>query len=249
MVLQALLVGSALVEPTWITAVLPWDASPLNARFIAALYLMGAISAFLCMISRQYVEVRVSLIEIGFVTGTLLLITIPHFAEFTPANFPYRWVIFYTIDPLAVILILWLMRGKDKVPTGRNKFLSVFVGYAMILSVAAFMLFMLPQLAGNLWPWALPPILGQVYSVYFLTFAIGAILSAREPRWMGVWVYLAANLGMFGLIIGVSILHSSRFKPGLPTWVWYAIWLGVTVAFALVVLRRSSVLIPEEISA
>jgi len=248
-VLQALLVGSALIDPTWIRVVLPWDASPLNARFIGALYLMGTISAFLCMISRQYAEVRISLIEIGFVTGTLLLITVPHFSEFTTANFPYRWVIFYTIDPLAVILSLWFLRGRDKVPTGRNKFLPVFVGYALVLSVAGFVLFALPQLAGNLWPWALPPILGQVYSVYFLTFAIGAILCAREPRWMGVWVYLAANLGMFVLIVGVSILHSSRFKPGLPTWVWYAIWLSAAVAFSIALFRRSGTALPEGKSA
>jgi hypothetical protein len=32
--------------------------------------------------------VRVSLIEIGFVTGVLLLITVPHFGEFPPPEFP-----------------------------------------------------------------------------------------------------------------------------------------------------------------
>lgn len=233
--------GSALVEPTWITVVLPWEASPLNARFIGALYMMGAISAFLCMISTQYAEVRISLIEIGFVTGTLLLITIPHFSEFTAANFPYRWVIFYTIDPLAVILILWLSRGKDKVPTGRNQYLLVFMAYAFVLTIVGIVLFILPQWAGNLWPWALPPILGQVYSVYFLTFAIGALLSAREPRWRGVWVYLAANLSMFVLIVGVSMLHSGRFRPGVPTWVWYAIWLSATAAFATALVRRPKI--------
>ena len=104
---QALLVGSAIIQPLWITVVLPWDASPLNARFIAALYLMGAISALLCMIATRYADVRISLIEIGLVTGVLLLITIPHFGEFTPQSFPYRWVIFYTIDPLVSALIWW----------------------------------------------------------------------------------------------------------------------------------------------
>ena len=46
-VLQALLVGSALIQPTLISLVMPWPASPLNARFIGALYIMGAISALL----------------------------------------------------------------------------------------------------------------------------------------------------------------------------------------------------------
>src|SRR5438552_2362309 len=41
---QALLVGCSVVQPAWITVVLPWPASPLNARFIATFYLIGAIT-------------------------------------------------------------------------------------------------------------------------------------------------------------------------------------------------------------
>ena len=33
-------------------------ASPLNARFVAALYWMGAVSAFLCIMAGRYAEVR-----------------------------------------------------------------------------------------------------------------------------------------------------------------------------------------------
>ena len=106
-VMQALLVASAMVQPDLIKLVFPWDASPLNARFIATLYGMGAISALLCMLAKSYTEVRISLIEIGLVTGALLLITIPHFGEFSADTFPYRWTIFYTIDPLVTGLILW----------------------------------------------------------------------------------------------------------------------------------------------
>ena len=97
-------VGCAVVQPAWITVVLPWPASPLNARFIAALYLMGAITALLCLFARHYVEMRIALIQIGWVTGVLLLITLPHVGEFTPTTFPYRWVIFYTIDPVTTRL-------------------------------------------------------------------------------------------------------------------------------------------------
>lgn len=237
-VFQALLVASALVQPVLITLVLPWEASPLNARFIATLYAMGAISALLCMIAGRYAEVRISLIEIGLVTGGLLLITIPHFGEFTPANFPYRWTIFYTIDPLVTGLILWLLRGRDAGPAGRSPFTTQFVTYAAVLGVAGLILLALPGVAGSLWPWMLPPILAQVYSIFFLTFAVGGLLAAREPRWAGVRVYVQANLGMLLIIIIVSLLHFSRFKPGLPTWTWFALCLAGVIAFAIAWLRR-----------
>ena len=50
---QALVVA-VVVWPTLIPQLLPWEASPLNARFIAALYAMGAISALLACWPRSY---------------------------------------------------------------------------------------------------------------------------------------------------------------------------------------------------
>ena len=235
---QALLVGSAILQPSLITLVLPWDASPLNARFTAALYLMGAISALLCMLATSYTEVRVSLIEIGVVTGVLLLLTVPHFGEFNATTFPYRWVIFYTIDPLVSGLILWRMRKRNPVLIGRNVLAPLFTIYAALLAIIGAVLLAAPTEAAQLWPWALPPILGQVYSVFFLTFAIGGWLAAREPGWGGVRIYVIANLGMLLLIVGISLWHGDRFKPGISAWVWYACCLASISAFGAALLRR-----------
>jgi len=235
---QALLVGSAILQPSLITLVLPWDASPLNTRFIAALYLMGAISALLCMVATSYTEVRLSLIEIGIVTGMLLLLTVPHFGEFNATTFPYRWTIFYTIDPLVTGLILWRMRKHNPVSVGRNVLAPLFTVYAALLAIIGAVLLVAPTVAAQLWPWALPPILGQVYSVFFLTFAVGGWLAAREPGWGGVRIYVLANVGMLLLIVGVSLWHSDRFKPGLTTWVWYACCLASIGAFGAALWRR-----------
>src|ERR1041384_5642470 len=89
---QALTIGRSLIWPDQITANLPWPASPLNARFITTLYWMGAISALLSIAARRYTAVRISLIQIGAITGGLLLLTLPHLGEFTPETFPYRWM-------------------------------------------------------------------------------------------------------------------------------------------------------------
>lgn len=236
--LQALLVGSSLVKPEWIALVLPWPASPLNARFTGALYCMGAISAALCMFARSFAAVRISLIEIGVVTGGLLLITVPHFGEFTAANFPGRWTVFYTIDPLATAVLAWVFLGREPVPPGRNPYRALFLTYAGVLTVAGLALLLAPSVAVRLWPWALPPILGQVYSVFFLTFAVGGLLCAREPRWLGIWVYCAANAGMLLLVLAVSLVHRARFGSGPATWIWFGLCLMGLAAFALPLLRR-----------
>lgn len=235
---QALSIGRSLIWPEQISANLPWPASPLNARFIAALYWMGAISALLSMIAGRYAEVRISLIEIGVVTGVLLLLTLPHLGEFTTNAFPYRWIILYTIDPLLVGFILWRMRRSDRAWVGRNPLAHLFTVYAAVLTVAGIILLVAPTLAARLWPWTLPPILGQVYSIFFLTFALGGMLAAREPRWEGVWVYVLANLVMLLLIIAVSLYHADRFKPGPTTWVWYSLCLAGAMAFTAALVRR-----------
>jgi hypothetical protein len=242
--LQALLVGSALIEPRWISLVLPWPASPLNARFIASLYLMGAISAGLCMFASRIAAVRIPLLQIGFVTGGLLLITIPHFGEFSRDTFPYRWTVFYTVDPLLAFAIAWVLRGRDRVP-GRNPNRLIFMAYAVTLCVAGAVLLFVPTVAVAMWPWSLPPVLGQVYCVFFFTCALGGLLAAREPRWTGIWIYVAANAGMFVLVLLVSLYHEDRFVSGSPTAIWYGLWIAALAGFALPFLRSAREVPPK----
>jgi hypothetical protein len=236
--IQALTIGRSLIWPELITANLPWPASPLNARFTAALYWMGGISALLSMLAPRYADVRISLIEIGVVTGVLLLLTLPHLGEFTPETFPYRWIILYTIDPLVIGAILWFLRGRDRVPAGRNQYALLFAVYSSVLGCVGLVLLLAPTFAAQLWPWTLPAILGQVYSIFFLTFALGGALAAIEPRWEGVWIYLTANPVMLLLIIAVSLYHADRFKAGPATWLWYGLCLAGIVAFTIALLRR-----------
>jgi hypothetical protein len=199
---------------------------------------MGGITALLSMLAPRYAEVRISLIEIGVLTGVLLLLTLPHLSEFTAETFPYRWIILYTLDPLAVGAILWFLRGRDRVPAGRSQHALLFTVYATVLGGGGVVLLVAPTFAAQLWPWTLPAILGQVYSIFFLTFALGGVLAAIEPRWEGVWIYLAANLVMLLLIVAVSLYHADRFKSSPVTWLWYGLCLAGIVAFASALIRR-----------
>ncbi len=245
--LQALLVASALIRPDWMELVMPWPASPLNARFIGALYMFGAISALFGIFAKHYDEVRITIYEVAFLTGALLLLTIPHFftGEFTSATFPYKWTVFYIIDPLVSILILWVMRGRDARPGGVNRLWPTFSLYALVLGAAAFVLLFMSPLAVSLWPWSLPPILGQVYSIFIFAYVLGALLAIFEPRWSGVWIYCAANFGVWVLIAGVSIYHRDRFGGGLSTWVWAIVCLLGIVIFGLTLLQQPKA--PSEI--
>jgi hypothetical protein len=220
---------------------LPWDASPLNARFIGALYAMGGLSALLCLLARRLAEVRITLIEIGLVTLLLLLITLPRLGEFVPPRaFPIGWLLSYTVDPLLAAWLVWHARGRDRSPAGRSSLAALFGVYAAVLGALGVVLLALPALAASIWPWELPAVLGQLYSAFFLGIAACAALAAREPRWEGVRIFVIANLFLLVLVVVVSVVHADRFRPGPATWIWYAFCLGGAIAFAGALLRHRS---------
>jgi hypothetical protein len=237
--IQALVVAAGIVWPSLIPLLVPWEASPLNARFIGALYAMGALSALLCLNARHYAEVRIILVEIGLITLLVLLITLLRLGEFAPPRaFPIGWLISYAADPLLAALLLWLMRGRDQLPSGRGPLAPLFAVYAAALGLVGLALLGLPALAARMWPWQLSEALGQLYSAFFLGLAVCAWLAAREPRWEGVRLYLAANLALAVLVIVVSLLNADRFNGGIATWVWYAFWLAWAAASTSALLRR-----------
>jgi hypothetical protein len=238
---QALVVAAGVVWPALIPRLLPWDASPLNARFIAALYAMGALSALLCLLAPRYAVVRITLIEIGLVTLLLLLITLPRLGEFAPPrDLPVGWLLSYSVDPLLAALLLWRMRGRDQAPVGSNQLAPLFIAYAAALGLLGLVLLGLPELAARIWPWGLPEVLGQLYSAFFLGMAACAGVAAREPRWEAVRVYLIANLFLLVLVTIVSLLHIEQFRAGPATWIWFACCLLGIAAFCRALLRRAS---------
>jgi hypothetical protein len=242
---QALLLGQAMVWPERIGETLPWPATPLNARFVAALYGMGAVTALLAVFAASYVAVRVSLVLVFVITGGLLLLTLPHLGEFTASTFPYRWVAAYTVDAIVFGVVLWRLRGRERAPAGRNPSGTVVAAYALVLTVVGAVMLVAPSFAVRLWPWGLTAILAQVYSVFFLTFALGGWLVARDPRPDAAWVYLTANLSTVLIVLGVSMAYPERFKAGPPTVIWYVLWgagalaLAVALAMTVLALRRT----------
>jgi hypothetical protein len=206
---------------------------------------MGVATSLLAIFASTYVAVRVSIVLVFTITGGLLVLTLPHLGEFTAITFPYRWVTAYTLDAIVTGVVLWRLRGTERPPAGRSPAATIVSVYAAVLFVAGAVMLVAPTFAVRHWPWSLTPILAQVYSVFFLTFAIGGALVARDPRADAAWIYLAANLTTVLIVLGVSLAYPERFKPGLPTAAWYAVWctggLALTAALAITLsaLRRA----------
>ncbi len=241
---QAFLVTLALFQPTLINIVEPWPASPLNARFIGALYTGLGIGVLLCLRTRWFREVRLIVVGIAVATATLLVITLYRLGVYGmgelafPDQFPVGWTLFYIIDPLVVVYTLWRFRGQDTAPNTPNPLAWLWATEAVFLGALGLLLLLLPNLAISLWPWAMTSPLSQLYSGHFLTLAVVSALAVREPRWEAVRIMVITLMAIAFLILAVSVIHFDRFKSDLSTVIWFAFFGAQAIGLAVLLWRR-----------
>src|ERR1700682_1882439 len=87
---------------------IPLRISPLNSRFVAALYIGGGVGVLLAAFSRRRSEARLFVFGFGLVTGLILVLTLLHWSDFMADPLPHRpvWIFDYVVDPLLAVLLV-----------------------------------------------------------------------------------------------------------------------------------------------
>jgi hypothetical protein len=222
---------------------IPLRISPLNARFVAALYIAGGVGVLWAAFARRRSEARLFVIGFAFATALILVLTLLHWSDFMADQLPHRaiWIFVYVVDPLLAAVIipaagLWPPRAG-----ARHRLTSVFVVEGCVLGGLGLLLLLLPDVVAAGWPWTLPPLLGQLYACFFLSFALGAILAARETEPRAILGFGLSSLTLVVLVLIASLLHVDRFKPEPVTWVWFMAWgLGACALLAALISQRAS---------
>lgn len=236
--LEALELVVVFYQIDFVKLLVPWPATPLNARFIAALYTSLGIGVLASAFARRLNEVRIILLGIGLATGLLFIITLPYLPSLNP--FPTVWMFFYVLDPALVAFAFWRLRGQWGTPPPRADQLGLFWGaQTVLLGVAGAVMLLFPGYAVSAWPWSLTEPLAQLYSAFFITLAVGCALAWRDARWSSArWLALSAFF-LALMVLGVSLYHLERFKPGLPTILWFAIFVLECLAFGALLILQS----------
>src|SRR5919202_1826390 len=105
--LQGLGIGlTGLVAPPEMQ--IPLRISPLNARFVAALYIAGGVGVLWAAFARRRSEARLFVIGFGVATALILVLTILHWSDFMADALPHRpvWIFDYVVDPLLALVIV-----------------------------------------------------------------------------------------------------------------------------------------------
>lgn len=216
---------------------LPFAVPPLHARFLGSMYLSGAVSLTLNLMSREWREIRVTTTMLAIWTGMLGLVSLFHLDAFDWSR-PQTWFWFfaYVCFPLVAAWIAWSQRSEpnpnDGTPfsSGLRRYLSV---QGTIAIVVAFGLLVAPGFMTKLWPWTISALLAQLYGAPFLSYGIGSLLAARQRAWRDVRIVVVTVL-VFALgVLVASFIHSSLFNPhAITTWVWFGSF-ALAIAFNL----------------
>src|SRR5215216_700211 len=188
---------------------IPLRISPLNARFVAALYIAGGVGVLWAAFARRRAETRLFVLGFGLATGMILVLTVLHWSEFMADGLPHRpvWIFDYVVDPLLALLIvpaagLWPARQGS-----RHRLTPLFIVQAALFGALGLALLLAPDVIAGAWPWTLPPLLGQLYACFFLTFAISAALAARETEPHAIRAFAGSTLALMVLVLLASVLH------------------------------------------
>ncbi len=243
---QAFGIGlTGLIVPTEMQ--IPLRLTPLNFRFVAALYVAGGVGVALALFAPRRQQTRLVCVGFGLATLLVLLLTLLHWQDFMGDELPHRqiWIFVYVADPLLALVLVPLAGLWPPRPGARHALTPLLWVEATIFGALALVLLFAPDLAAAYWPWALPPVAGQLYACFILTFAVGAILASRETEPRVIRDFVIASLSLCVLVLLASAPHLDRFKPAPVSVVWFALFSLGAVAFALalvVATRRPTVM-------
>lgn len=240
--LNALAIGFlGLFAPASIHLMLPLRVMPLGARFVAALYLAAALGVIISAFVRDPGDAAIFVIGFGLVTGLLLIQTLIHWEQYSVIKVYYGWVGIYIIDAILAFLIVVALRHQFVQPFMRHQLTWPFIIEGVILGSVGLLLLLTPDVASAIWPWKISPLVGQLYSSFFLTFAVGALLAAGESRAAAIRNFTITSFGLMILVLGSSLLHLPAFRPNIATWLWFGALIGGAGVFWWILMRLNRI--------
>ena len=228
---------------------------PLTAAFLGAGYWSSVAFEWLAARERAWIYARIAVPSVFVFTTLTLIATLIHLELFhLGSSFPFRaqaiawaWIAIYASVPVAMAW-LWATQsrapGRDPAPTAllprAIRTMLVFHATAM-LPLGAY-LFLLPERALSLWPWALTPLTGRAVGAWVFSVGVTAAQAARENDIERIRV---ASFGYVGLGV-LQLLALARYLQ-VPEWtdvrtlVYVAVLISMVVTGAAALARRPRV--------
>ena len=216
-----------IMQPFW-----PWPLAPFNLRFLGALYAAALIAAVLQAVSGRWSPARVVTPMIFIFTLVVTVFSFVHLERFDLSRVEaWIWFILYIGVCLNAGVHLWLYR-KYPLPQPalypRGALRGLLRVAVLALGAYGLLLLIAPIAASAFWPWQLDAFHAQLYSVTFLTPAVGAWMLLRgatrsDLRTLGLTLAAWGVLPILGLILADASVKRIRWDAA-ETIAWLALF-------------------------
>jgi hypothetical protein len=216
---------------------------PFTSMTLAAVYLGGAYFFFRAARAQRWHTVGGGFLSVGLFASLMGIATIVHWSLFIHTNVAFwLWAGLYFTTPFLVFAVWWRNRVEEP-PTPvadllLPKGVARLIGLVGVLAVAAcLLLFLIPGLAIEIWPWTLTPLTARVMGAIFALAAIG-IAAFRYRRWSGMQILLQVE-GLMLVLIAVAVVRArDDFAASRPlTWLFGVGFVALAAGSAILYVR------------
>jgi len=216
-----------LLEPGVLRPMWPWALTPFNALLLGAIYSSSLVATAMMAYVKRWAPTRVVLLMILIFTAIVLIVCLVYIDRFDFQRWEtWLWFLLYIIIPVNAAYHVWLYRNLK--PFNPFPLLAPWRGVLLIptilLGLYGIGLLIAPDTFSGFWPWLIDDFHGRVYSVLYITPAIGALLlfgaaASIELLTTGLTQFVGAGIAIVGLVVIDNQVDKIDWSAS-GTWLW-----------------------------
>ena len=227
-----LLLFRTTIAPEW-----PWELSRFNSLLLGAAYTASLAATAMTIYVRRWAPARIVMPMVFLFTAIVLVVSLADLDRFSFADYStYLWFLLYIVIPVNAAYHIWLnrkLKPYNPAPLALPWRVALLTP-TILLGAYGLGLLLAPASSSDFWPWAIDDFHGRMYSVLYLTPALGAVLlwraaSAVELLTMG----LTLAVGGIVPIVGLAIVDADVDTVGWSdagTWLWLGSFAVLSLA-------------------
>lgn len=224
----------------------PWSLTPFNTRLLGAIYVASLISTLLLVLYNRWTPARVVVPMILIFTIIVLVVSLTYLPRFIQPLPTILWIILYIGIPVNAAYHLWLYRTLSpaqpvEIPSVLRWLMRI---QAVVLGLYGLGLLIAPTTFAAFWPWGIDDFHGRMYSVAFLTPALGAWLLSHSTtridlQTLGLTQIVGGLLPIVGmLIVSPTVPPERQVNWSIAgTWLWTGMFAFIFLMGAVMLLQ------------
>jgi hypothetical protein len=202
-----------------------WTIKPsMTPMMLGAVYLGGAYFFVQAFRATEWHTVKAGFVAVGTFASLMGVATIIHWDRFNHSHVAFwLWAGLYFTTPFLVWTV-WAANQRRADAPGPDELLvppaarAALAAIGALAVIAGLFLFLLPDQAIDVWPWALTPLTSRVLGAIFM-LGIAQMRVLNDARWSAARLMLRVQVFMLTLILIAAARADGDFDPSNPmTW-------------------------------